>query len=263
MIHFILGRSSSGKSSFIHHAIKKQVNQTKTIVLVPEQYTLQAEKELIEGLGSQGIISVEVMSFNRMCSRLLEETGPLEEIPINSIGKAMVLRSLLDQSQNELLVFKDLAKKNGFIDKLSQLISSFKRVGIESQTLKSRLGQKQETFVERKLYDLTLILDLYEKFMGKGYFDEEDQLQMVLDRISASEFLRDSVVYLDGFNSFSSQEYDLIEGLAKVSSDIYLALTLEHPLNNWSELLFEPVVKTYERLLKIGQKRSSSGPPFA
>ena len=223
-------------------------------MVVPEQYTLQAEKELIEGLGSQGIMSVEVMSFNRMCSRLLEETGPLEEIPINAIGKAMVLRSLLDQSQNDLLVFKDLAKKNGFIDKLSQLISNFKRTGIESQSLKSRLGQKQETFVERKLYDLTLILDLYEKFMAKGYFDEEDQLQMVLDRIGSSELLRDSLIYIDGFDSFSSQEYSVIEGLTKVSSDIYMALTLEHPLNNRSELLFEPVYKTYERLHKIGQK---------
>jgi ATP-dependent helicase/nuclease subunit B len=254
MIHFILGRSSSGKSAFIHKSIKNSINQKKIIMLVPEQYTLQAEKELIEGLDSEGIMAVEVMSFNRMCSRLLEETGPLDEIPINSIGKAMVLRSLLDQSQNDLLVFKDLAKKNGFIDKLSQLISNFKRAGIESTTLKSRLGEKQDSFVQRKLYDLTLILGLYEKFMAKGYFDEEDQLQMVLSRIGTSNLLKDSVVYLDGFDSFSSQEYSVIEGLAKVSSDIYLALTLEHPLRQRSELLFEPVYKTYERINKIREK---------
>ena len=95
-MHFILGRNSSGKSKWLHEQIQSQLNHKKMIMIVPEQYTLQAEKELIEGLNAKGIMAIEVMSFNRLCHRLLEETGPLKEVPINALGKAMVLRSLLE-----------------------------------------------------------------------------------------------------------------------------------------------------------------------
>lgn len=254
MMHFILGRNSSGKSLWLHEHIKTHINHKKILVLVPEQYTLQAERELIEGLKSKGIMAVEIMSFNRLCYRLLEETGPLKAVPINGLGKAMVLRSLLDDHQKDLLVFKDLAKKTGFVEKLSQLISELKRAGVESSHLKSRLTNgTYATLVERKLHDIALILEVYENFMAKGYFDEEDQLQMVIEKTKESSFLEGAHLYLDGFDSFSSQEYLLIENLLGVTSDVFVSLTMDPSGGEASKALFAPVEKTLKRLKAIAK----------
>jgi len=251
-MHIVLGRNSSGKSQWLYDRIKEKMSKERVILIVPEQYTLQAERDLIKGLNAEGIISVEVMSFNRLCYRLLEETGPLQEVPINSLGKAMVLRSILDQCSDDLMVYKDIAKRPGFVDQMSQLISEFKRAGIESRHLESRLTPGQDkTLVERKLRDISHIMMAYDDFMARGYFDEEDRLRMVLDKVEASEFLKGTYLMIDGFDSFSSQEYEIIDHLAGVVEAIYLALTLDYPIEARDSKLFERSLSTFNRLQDI------------
>lgn len=249
MIKYILGKSSCGKSKFLHEIIGQNIEQ-KQLLIVPEQYTLQAELELINDLEVDGIMNIEVMSFNRFCTQVISETGALEETEINSLGKAMVLRSILDEHHEELLVFSDISRKTGFIDKLSSLMSEMKRVGITCSDLTNKLDKSDmNLLVDRKLKDVSVILDYYETFMAKGYFDEEDKLLAVIDRIERSELLSETRVYFDGFDSFSNQEYMLIEEMMRLSKECLIALTLDE-----GNVVFEPVNKTYIKLRKIVER---------
>lgn len=246
MIKYILGKSGCGKSKFLHNLIGQNINK-KQLLIVPEQYTLQAEVELIDDLDLKGIIDVEVMSFNRFCTQVINETGSLEETEVNSLGKAMVLRSILDDHYEELLVFSDISRKTGFIDKLSSLMSEMKRVGIQAADLHDKVNKSDlSTLMDRKLKDVAVIMDHYQAFMSKGYFDEEDKLLAVIDRIEQSELLKDTLVYFDGFDSFSNQEYMLIEEMMKLAKECTISLTLEQ--NN---PIFDPVNATYIKLRKI------------
>ncbi|MBN2796500.1 MAG: helicase-exonuclease AddAB subunit AddB [Clostridia bacterium] len=246
MIHYILGRTGSGKSRFVHDNIKSEMGVKKQLLIVPEQYTLQAEIELIEDLNSFGIIDVEVMSFNRLCFKIIEETGPLNVVEINNMGKAMVLRSILDQKSEELQVYSQISQKQGFVDKLSSLIGEMKRVGADEIILSQNFIGDQ--LVHRKLSDLHKILSYYNAFMEKGYFDEEDRLRLILDRINKSTLLKDAVVYLDGFDSYSQSEYQLIEEMLKIVEKLYVSLTY---IPTETSDLFKPVENTYKKLEAI------------
>ena len=64
-IRFILGRAGSGKSRQIIEEIKTSLEQgghEPLLLLVPEQFTLQAERDLITGLQAKGIVRAEVLS---------------------------------------------------------------------------------------------------------------------------------------------------------------------------------------------------------
>lgn len=252
MIRYILGAASSGKSLEIHQMIGERLGKVKQLLIVPEQYTLQAEIDLIRDLNVEGIIDVEVMSFNRFCTRVLSETGGIEATEINHLGKAMVLRSLLDQHAEELLVFSDICKKTGFIDKLSTLISEMKRVGITSEQL--TLSHSSESrMLDRKISDITKILGLYEGFMSKGYYDEEDRLLTVIDRISKSEVLNDTIVYYDGFDSFSEQEYQMMKAMFEASKASVIALSIQL---DQKQVVQDPVVKTLKKIRAISESLS-------
>jgi len=70
-VRYIVGRAGKGKTYRIFEEIKQRLQENqgeKLILLVPEQYTLQAERDLLEHLQVPGIMKVEVLSIRRMGS---------------------------------------------------------------------------------------------------------------------------------------------------------------------------------------------------
>jgi len=222
----------------------------KQLMIVPEQYTLQAEIELISDLDLDGIIDVEIMNFNRLCTRVISDTGDLVETEINKLGKAMVLRSILDKHAEELEVFAEVSKKTGFIDKLTTLLSEMKRVGVQTDDLKSKISSVSDHLLEKKLSDLLTIMNHYNDFMMKGYFDEEDKLLAVIDRLKDSEVIQGAVVYYDGFDSFSNQEYLLMKEMLIHAKGSVFALALD---TKGQRDIYAPVLKTYKKLREIAK----------
>jgi len=102
-LRFIYGRSGSGKTHYCLNEIKTKIDEgydKPLILLVPEQFTFQAERQLINVLGTGGIIKTEVLSFMRMAFRIFNEVGGVTYPHINSAGKCMVIYRLLDEQKN-------------------------------------------------------------------------------------------------------------------------------------------------------------------
>ncbi len=64
----------------------------KQIIIVPEQYTLETEKQFLKCTGEKGLMQVEVLSFSRLAFRVLQETGGRNHTFINDQGLHMLLR---------------------------------------------------------------------------------------------------------------------------------------------------------------------------
>ncbi|NLK20696.1 MAG: hypothetical protein GX308_01135, partial [Epulopiscium sp.] len=83
-IQYILGRSGVGKTNYIYKDIKNKLKENRgnsLILIVPEQFTFQTQKDLIKSLDKKGIIEVEVLSFERLAYRIFEEVGgPTEKL---------------------------------------------------------------------------------------------------------------------------------------------------------------------------------------
>ena len=77
-LKFIFGPSGSGKSQFLYNRIVEESEahpERQFIVLVPEQFTMQTQKDLVAAHPAHGIMNIDVLSFARLAYRVFEETG--------------------------------------------------------------------------------------------------------------------------------------------------------------------------------------------
>lgn len=126
LVKYILGRAGMGKTHYIFQEIKKNLAENKgekLILLVPEQYTLQAERDLLKSLDTPGIMGVEVLSISRLGNRVLNETGGQNKTFINKQGKNMVLKRIIHEKAGELTIYSRACRQQGFVENISDLIT--------------------------------------------------------------------------------------------------------------------------------------------
>lgn len=229
-IRYILGRAGSGKSHQMLqeiHACLQQDSDEHLILLVPEQYTLQAERDLINKLNLPGIMRVEVLSFTRLAGRVLSEVGGLTRTMLNEQGKHMVLRKLVDSNRKDLTLYSKTASQDGFIAKLSQLIAELKSQDIAPQDLRTCRTGEREQLLGQKIDDIALLYEQFDRYLQGRYLDSEDYLRLLQERINDSSLVKNARIWLDSFTTFSPRSLKILDRLMPLVRGITVCLTLD------------------------------------
>lgn len=74
-LQFIFGNSGSGKSHYLYQQIVEESirhPEKNYLVLVPEQFTMQTQKDLCMAHPRGGIMNIDVLSFGRLAHRVLK-----------------------------------------------------------------------------------------------------------------------------------------------------------------------------------------------
>ena len=77
-LQFITGASGSGKSTYIDQQIiarSEREPEGRFFILVPDQFTMQTQKDLVSLHDRKGIMNIDVLSFGRLTHRIFEEMG--------------------------------------------------------------------------------------------------------------------------------------------------------------------------------------------
>lgn len=270
-LRFVLGRSGSGKSTFLLNEVIEKLNQDPLgppiIYLVPDQMTFQIEYQLINTPGLNGMIRSQVFSFTRLAWRILQETEGFSRFHLNSVGLHMLLRKIIEHRKEELKVFTRAADQSGFIKQLEEMIVEFKRYCITPNLLQeksvelSQLNQRNSNkeILANKLNDFQLIYHDYENHLLAHYVDSEDYLRLLAEKISKSQELKGADVYVDGFHSYTPQELEVLNELLKHCNSVTVAITLDpadlhqdiHDLN-----LYRMTVNTYFSILNSAKENN-------
>ncbi|WP_280770915.1 helicase-exonuclease AddAB subunit AddB [Salipaludibacillus daqingensis] len=262
-ISFYLGRSGSGKTTKMQtemiHRMKENPTGTPVIYLVPEQMTFQAEKNLVTSLG-KGMTRTQVLSFSRLALRVLQEVGGLTRYHIEKSGIQMLLRKIIEREKRHFQLFQKATTSQGFVEQLEQMLTEFKRYDIDSDVLQTELTRLQnsaddsvtERTLQDKLHDIHRILSRVEQELADKYIASEDYLQLLAEKMSESSKLKDAIVYIDGFHSFTPIEMNVLRTLFTTVKDVHIALTLDQPLATDDILhpldLFYETGNTYQQL---------------
>lgn len=256
-IRYIIGRAGSGKTQRVLDEIEyrlKEGGDNKLIFLVPEQFTLQAETDLIFKKNLDGIMRVEVLSFQRLGYKVLNEVGGIKKTAINELGKIMVLRKLFEENEKNLSVFNKASKKEGFLSSFCKLLTEFKKDDISAETINQKIEAiTDNNMLKLKLNDIALIYNKFNEYMEGKYADDEDKMKLVIEKLDSSNYFQDAEIWVDGFNSFSALEYKILEKLMIKSRKLNICLTLD--LNAATDSsIFKPTYQTYERLRSIAYR---------
>ena len=166
-LQFIFGPSGSGKSYYIYNKIIQESMENpdrQYLVLVPEQFTMQTQKELVMLHPRKGIMNIDVLSFERLAFRVLEETGALSQELLEETGKSMVLRKVAQEKKGELKLLGSKMNKQGYVSQLKSMVSELRQYEIGAEDLDRLLEDVKEK--PELFYKLKDIQTLY-----KGFFD--------------------------------------------------------------------------------------------
>lgn len=226
MLHIYYGRESADREKFIFDRIRQDLTSGRTILLVPDQYTLEAEQQAFRHLQAQCLMDVEVLSMSRLGSRLLSELGGSKQTFIDKYGRHMILARIARESREQLQVFRGLEESNTFIDTVNNFISEMKQYNCGIDELTAMAEETGEgTYTRRKLEDLALLYSRYEEEIRGKYTDSEDYIDLFLGKIHQSDFLGGSRVWVYGFDSFAPKALSVLGQLMGRAADVNVVLT--------------------------------------
>lgn len=258
-IRFIYGRAGTGKSYTCAYEIfeKSFDNKNPLILIVPEQLSFRAEKALIEKLGATGINNVHLLSFKRLAFTVFNEVGGVTHKYMNDTGKAIVIGRVIEDVKDDLSIFKRATKQGGFVDKIMGVLTEFKRHNISPQILRElKENVDENSLLVDKLNDVEKIYSKFEEKLNEGYFDSEDNLTILKNKIEDSVFLKGSEVWIDEFNGFTPQQYDIIGKLLKICTNVNVTIPYcgeEVQDKNDETNPFYSIYTTEEKLTKLAQ----------
>lgn len=117
-LRLILGNSGSGKSHWLYENIisaSVQSPETMFLVIVPEQFTMQTQRELVRLHPVQGLLNIDILSFQRLAHRIFEEVGADRRTVLEETGKTLLLRRAAAKEQENLRILKGNLKKQGYL----------------------------------------------------------------------------------------------------------------------------------------------------
>ena len=98
-LRFYFGASGAGKSTQLHNEmVRRSMEEPKTnfLVIVPDQFTMQTQMDLVKAHPKKGIMNIDVLSFGRLSHRILEEVGGDGRTVLDDTGKSLVLRKVAE-----------------------------------------------------------------------------------------------------------------------------------------------------------------------
>ncbi|MCM3767392.1 helicase-exonuclease AddAB subunit AddB [Neobacillus niacini] len=237
-LRMVTGRSGGGKTELFFKEIEDLLIEnpegTPIIYIVPEQMTFMSEYRLAANPNLNGMIRAQVYSFSRLAWRILQETGGISRSHLSSVGMSMLIRKIIDEKKEQLKLFNRASDKTGFVAQLEQMITEFKRYCLRPEDLAAgslQMASDHSTAaiaLRDKLADLEVIYQKFEEEIFGKYIDSEDYFRLLAEKIASSTYLRDAEIYIDGFYSFSPQEYQIILELMKQCRRVSIAMTTDH-----------------------------------
>ena len=231
-LQFILGNSGVGKTTFIYEKIIQESMihpQMRYICIVPEQFTLQTQKDFVSMHPRRGILNIDVLSFNRLAFHVLDEVGANGRMILEETGKNIVLRKLAKEHEEELTVLGRNLKKLGYISEVKSLISELTQYQVTPDLLEEMI-QKTDSreLLSRKLKDVQILYRAFLEYMGDSYMTSDQVLQVLNEVLDRSDKLKDAVIILDGFTALNPVQLSLVQGLCKIAKKVYMTVTLDH-----------------------------------
>ncbi len=196
--------------------------------MVPDQFTLEAERELFAHSGAKALMDVEVISMSRLGYRLLEELGGSKRTFIDKYGRHMILAGIASRKQDRLEVFKGMEDKNSFIELVNNFISEMKQFNCGAAELAEIAGSVPEgSYTRRKLEDLHLLFCEYEEAIRGKYTDSEDYIDLFLGKIGKSELIAGNHIWIYGFDSFAPKAMSVIGEMLEYAAEVNLVITYD------------------------------------
>ena len=223
----IYGRAGSGKSEYVLNEVAKSINDgnKKIYIITPEQFSFTTEKRLLEKIEKNhrcgATLNVEVISFERMAYRVINELFNNDKIKLENSSKAMIIFDAINKNKKDL---KFLGSNLENVDTVITQITEFKKHNISVKMLENQVENTNDEYLKAKLRDMLIMYKAMQSKLTDDFIDENDLLTILAENIENSHLFDNSIIYIDEFAGFTKQEFSVIEKLEKIAKELYITI---------------------------------------
>lgn len=256
MLNFILGGAGSGKSYLMMQKINQLINNgNKVIFIVPEQFSFETDKKLYNFLGSENFNKILSVSFTSLAKEIFEKFGSRSGEYAEEIHKFILMNKTVKEIEKNksFQYFNKQSQKINFIGDALKIVTEFRQCGILSEEF-MRFVNSADSKYNEKIYDLALIYYTYDNMLKENNL--KDSLTDISEAAAVADlnnFFDRHIVFIDEFESFTGDEYEMIDTIISQAKDVYTALRLENIGKNQYGV-FDSVEKTWKSFYQTAKK---------
>ncbi len=261
-LKFILGNSGSGKTEYMYEEVVKRAEanvKQNYLVVVPEQFTMQTQRKLVDLSTNHAIMNIDVLSFQRLAYRIFDELGKTDIKILEETGKNLVLRKIAQEQEEKLTVLRGNMHRMGYIGEVKSFISELMQYNVSPSQLEETIerGVFGSTLMH-KLKDISVMYQAFTEYLRGNYITQEELLHVLISLAKESKILRDSVLVLDEFTGFTPVQVELLRTLMPICSEIVVSLTIDKKEDFFHSKgvheLFDMPKKTIRILMDLAQQ---------
>ncbi len=230
MLYQVTGPAGSGKTEYLYAKLEQAYRSGRPCVwIAPEQQSVQAEREILERLGDGCNLSVEILNFERLPERVARSFGDLAVTYPDKGALCALLSVLTDENRRNLQEYGDCASDTSFLEGLFGLFGRLRSERIRPEQLRDCLPnlKEQDARLGRKLSDVALLYEAYDAYFDETKRDPRDALSVLSDELASKPFFVGKTVFVDGYYTFTGQEFSLLTEILKQADEVYCSFTYD------------------------------------
>lgn len=237
-LQFVIGGAGSGKTRYLYDYVIRESMEHEDqnyLVVVPEQYTMQTQKELVALHPRHGLLNIDILSFKRLAYRVFEDLGVCVPAVLDDMGKSMVLRKVAALKKGKLGLYAGHLDQTGFISQLKSQISELYQYGLKPEDLERVREETDSPLLVQKLEDLQVLYEGFKEYIESHFITAEEILDILCRELPRWEKLKTSVILLDGFTGFTPVQNRLVELFLIHARDVICSAAVDPRVNPYKE----------------------------
>ena len=249
MMELILGPAGTGKTAALYSRISALAakGETDLVLLVPEQFSHEAERELCAAVGPGLSLHAEVMSFSSLARKVLEKSGTLPAV-MDEGGRLLCM--ILAADELKLSYFQHCRRHPAQLLSILQCLDELRAAGVTPERMLS--VPVPEGALKEKLGELACLAERFYSLEEKSALDPARPVELLAEHVEGGARPA-SRVFIDGFTDFTEREWRVLRAL--MAADIPLTLCLTLPEGKQREVFALPA-QTAERFRREAKKHN-------
>lgn len=223
MLRLVLGRASSGKTTYARKILAESASKRENAVLiVPEQFSFESEKAIIELLGAKKAAEISILSFSSLSKKILDEFCPDRKPPVTDAAKTVLMSLALEALGEELEIFGGCAKNISSVAEILHITNELIQCDVSFSEMQNAAEESGNNILIKKSQEMELISNLYEALLTEKFSDDRYMINSAAKLIAEKNLFAGMTVVFDEFSGFTAQENLMVAEILKQAKDVYV-----------------------------------------
>ncbi len=255
MFRLILGLTGTGKTTEIFsRAMDRARQRQRTILLVPEQFSFQAERTVYTALTGEDALSISVLSFSRLAENIFRAWGGLAQKRLTDTARLVLMKLAVEEMKDTLRVYQRQRGRTSFLQTMLQTVEELKQSGTYPEELFAIAQELSEPQLAKKLRDIAGIYGTYQAMIHRGYSDPLDDIAQAAQLAEEHRYFEGASVFIDGFSFFSPPQRRLLFAMLEQGEEVCLSLTTDGLTSGEGIDIFSDQKSTAQRLINYARE---------